>query len=166
MPIAWKKGRGKLGFLQPLIGDWVAVGDSPAGRYRCLRSYHPTLDSSYIELRALWLFGPPAAEAKPATVLTQNDGGYRETAIIGAGADGEVGLWSFTSDGKRSEGKVADVSDLHTQAIGFHAQMPAGLARMSYWPDGDDNPDGFVMVVEAQTTKGWSRMIEHHYRPL
>jgi hypothetical protein len=32
-------------------------------------------------------------------------------------------------------GAFADVSDIHPEAIGFEAQMPAGLTRMAYWPD-------------------------------
>jgi len=59
---------------------------------------------------------------------------YEELAIIGLGDDRAVHFRSFTSDGKRSEGVIADVSDVHPEAIGFEARMPAGLARMAYWP--------------------------------
>jgi hypothetical protein len=87
---------------------------------------------------------------------------YEETALFGAGDGGQVAFWSFTSDGKRSQGAVADVTDLHTEAVGFEAKMPAGLARMAYWPDGED---GFFFVVESKTAKGWRRFLHHHYRP-
>src|SRR4051794_40819519 len=71
----------------------------------------------------------PDGPAKPG-------GGYEEIALFGAGAGGGVAFWSFTSDGKRNQGASADVMDLHPEAVGFEAQMPAGLARMAYWPDG------------------------------
>ena len=80
---------------------------------------------------------------------------------MGADAEGTVRFWSFTSDGKRSEGKVADVTDLHPEAVGFEAEMPAGLARFAYWPA----DEGYAFVVEAKTKKGWSRMVDHRYRP-
>jgi len=58
---------------------------------------------------------------------------------------------------------VADVTDLHPEAVGFEAQMPAGLARMAYWPEEDG---GFVWVVESKNAKGWRRFVEHRYRPV
>jgi hypothetical protein len=75
---------------------------------------------------------------------------------------GKLGLWSFTSDGKRSTGLVADVTDLHEEAVGFEAQMPAGLARMAYWPE---EGGGSSWVVESKNAKGWKRFVHHHYRP-
>jgi hypothetical protein len=160
----WKKGRGKLGFLDPLIGHWVADAESPMGPLRCTRSFERILGGSYLQLDALWLFGKSVAAADcdaPGTEVGK--GGYRERAMIGAGDDGVVSFWSFTSDGKRSQGKVADVSDIDPEAIGFEAQMPAGLARMAYWPDEDGA--GFYWAVEAKNKKGWKRFTSHHYRP-
>lgn len=144
----WKKGRGKLGFLQPLLGCWTAESNSEMGPVRCTRSFEPVLGGAYVELDARWEFG---------------GGGkvYEERALIGSGDDGKVCFWSFTSDGKRSQGTVADVTDLHPEAIGFEARMPAGLARMAYWPDEDG---GFVWVVESKNAKGWRRFVEHRYR--
>jgi hypothetical protein len=142
----WKRGRGKLGFLDPLIGTWKAKADSPMGPLSCTRSFQPILNGSYIQLTAVWDMGK---------------GVYQELAIIGAGPDGKVSFWSFTSDGKRSSGQVADVTDLHPEAIGFEAQMPAGLARMAYWPD---ESDGWHWAVEAKGKKGWRRFTEHHYK--
>lgn len=148
----WKKGRGKLGFLQPMLGNWVAETDSPMGPLRCAREFEQVLNGSYIRLQARWEFGAGAMKGKA----------YQEIALIGAGDEGKVSFWSFTSDGKRSQGTVADVTDLHPQAIGFEAHMPAGLARMAYWPDDED---GFFWVVESKNAKGWKRFTQHHYRP-
>ena len=38
--------------------------------------------------------------------------------------------------------------------------MPAGLARMIYWPD---EAGGFYWAVEARNQKGWKRFTQHHY---
>lgn len=114
----WKKGRGKLGALDPLIGSWVAESDSPMGKLKCTRVFTPVLKEKYIELRATWQFAK---------------GAYEELAILGV-RDGAVCFWSFTSDGKQSQGQLANGSDVHPEAICFEAQMPAGLARMIYWP--------------------------------
>jgi hypothetical protein len=164
MSKVWKKGRGKLGFLQPLLGRWVASAESPMGPLRCTRIFEAVLGGSFIRLVARWEFGPSAAKPPESSP----DGGapsgkaYEEIALIGAGDEGKVCFWSFTSDGKRSQGTVADVTDLHAEAVGFEAQMPAGLARMVYWPDEDG---GFFWVVESKTKKGWNRFVKHQYRP-
>ena len=61
---------------------------------------------------------------------------------------------------KRSEGHAADATDVHPEAIAFLAGMPAGLARMIYWPA----PDGGIMwALEAKSSKRWKRFTEHHY---
>jgi hypothetical protein len=88
---------------------------------------------------------------------------YREIALLGALADGKLGFFSFTSDGKRSEGWLADGSDIDSQAVAFEAQMPSGLARMVYWPLVEGT--GFHFAVERRTKKGWSRFLRHEYRP-
>jgi hypothetical protein len=144
----WKRGRGKIGILAPLIGRWEAEATSPRGPIRCTRTFLNVLGGSYVQLIAKW-------ENGNAT--------YEELAVYGADKDGSVTFWSFTSDGKRSEGRLADVTDIHPEAIGFEAHMPAGLARMAYWPDGDS---GFFWVVEAKNKKGWKRFTEHHYKPV
>jgi hypothetical protein len=151
MATSWKKGRGKLGFLQPLLGRWITETDTPMGPVRCSRVFETILGGSFIQLTARWEFGDFEAIKV-----------YQEVAIIGPGDDGQVGFWSFTSDGKRSQGTVADVSDLHPKAIGFEAQMPAGRARMAYWPT---EAGGFIWVVEARNEKGWKRVVEHTYCP-
>jgi len=141
----WKRGRGKLGVLDPLIGTWRAKTESPMGPIACTRSFEPVLKGAYVQLTAVWEIGK---------------GTYEELAVLGAGPDGKLAFWSFTSDGKKSNGTLADASDVHPEAIGFEAQMPAGLARMVYWPDGED---GFHWAVEAKKKKGWKRFTEHHY---
>jgi hypothetical protein len=83
--------------------------------------------------------------------------------MIGVTPAKEIGFWSFTSDGKQSKGKLADVTDVHPNAIGFEAQMPAGIARMVYWPDEEE---GFHWTVESKTKKGWNRFVKHHYLPV
>lgn len=147
MSTAWKKGRGRLGVLQPLLGSWQADADSPDGPVRCLRTFSKVLGGAYIQLSARWEFAGKT---------------YEELALYGVGDDGQVSFWSFTSDGKRSQGRLADGTDVHPQAIAFEAQMPAGLARMVYWPA---ETEGFYWVVEAKTRKGWNRFVQHHYTP-
>ena len=143
----WKKGRGKLGLFKPLLGAWQAEAESEMGLVKCRREFKPILDGKYLQLTADWEYP---------------SGSYNEIAMIGVNQDKEIRFWSFTSDGKQSEGYLADVTDLHHQAIGFEAQMPAGLGRMAYWPD---ERAGYHWVVEAETKKGWKRFVEHHYLP-
>ncbi len=140
----WKKGRGKLGPMEPLIGSWEAKTDSPMGKLTCTRVFEPVLNGSYIQLSATWDFGKQS---------------YKELALIGV-RDGLLSFWSFTSDGKHSQGTIADGTDVHPEAVCFEAQMPAGLARMIYWPNEDG---GFNWAVESKTKKGWNRFTKHHY---
>ena len=144
----WKKGRGKLGIFNPLMGSWQAEADSEMGPVKCRRSFETVLFGKYIQLTANWEYA---------------SGTYDELAMIGANREKEICFWSFTSDGKQSEGKLADVSDIHPDAIGFEAHMPAGIGRMAYWPD---EAEGFHWVVESKTKKGWNRFVEHHYLPM
>ena len=144
----WKKERGKLGGFAPLLGKWQAQAESKLGPVHCVREFEWILDRSYLQLKAHWEVG---------------DTVYDELAIIGVNADKQVCFWSFTSDGKQSQGVLADVSDIHPKAIGFEAQMPAGVARTAYWPDDEQ---GFHWVVESKTKKGWNRFMAHHYRPI
>jgi len=104
------------------------------------------LHGKYVELRARWEFAKMV---------------YEEVAILGI-SNGKLSFWSFTSDGKRSEGMLADGSDVDPRAIAFEAEMPAGRARMIYWPDAEG---GFRWAVEAKGKKGWRRFVEHHYMP-
>ena len=142
----WKRGRGKLGMLTPLLGNWQANGDTERGPVSCFRSFTPILNNKFIQLSARWEFAL---------------GNYEETALLGVNSAGKVAFWSFTSDGKNSAGTLTDVSDIHPEAIGFEAHMPAGTARMAYWPD---EKDGYYWAVEARVKAGWRRFTEHHYR--
>lgn len=144
----WKKGRGKLGVLAPLLGNWSAFAETPMGTAKCTRTYTPVLSSSYIELTATWEFGK---------------GAYVEHAMIGVNREGVITFWSFTNDGKNSIGHLVEASDIHLEAIAFEAEMPAGLARMAYWPD--EEHIGFYFVVESKNKKGWNRFLKHHYLP-
>lgn len=141
----WTKGRGKLGIMQPLLGSWIAGGKSEMGSFNCSRTFTKILGGNYIQLIAKWEFGEKV---------------YEEMAIIGI-VEEKLGFWSFTSDGKKSQGHLAESSDIHPSAICFEAQMPAGIARMIYWPDGEQ---GFHWAVESKNKKGWHRFTQHHYK--
>ena len=150
--MAWKKGRGLLGPLQPLVGEWrtqQSEGGTPAANMACARSFAP-FGKGWIGLEARWELGP--------------DRIYRETAFFGPGDDGTLGFFSFSNDGKRSVGRLADGSEVHPDAIAFEAQMPAGLARMIYWPREDGEP-GFLFAVESKTKKGWNRFLTQRFGP-
>jgi hypothetical protein len=144
----WVKGRGKLGIFVPLLGTWQAQAESEMGPVVCRRTFTRVLDGKYIQLEAQW---------------TYPSGSYDELALFGANKEKEVCFWSFTSDGKQSQGVLAEAVDLHPQAVGFEAHMDAGLARQVYWPD---EGAGFHWVVESKTKKGWKRFVAHHYKPV
>jgi hypothetical protein len=144
----WNKGRGKLGFFDPLLGIWQAEAMSELGPVKCKREFKKVLSGKYMQLAANWVYA---------------DRTYDELAIIGVNPEKEVCFWSFTSDGRQSNGKLADVTDVQPEAIGFEAQMPAGIARMVYWPDEET---GLYWAVESKTKRGWNRFVEHHYLPV
>jgi hypothetical protein len=142
----WKKGRGKLGIFAPLIGQWVAnEGSKDPKKPECHRSFEYTLDQKYLKLEVTW-------------VLENKH--YQDLTMIGFNHKKEICFWSFTSDGKNSFGVLTDVSDVHPEAIGFEAEMPAGIARQAYWPD---EKGGFYWMVESKTKKGWNRFVEQHF---
>ncbi|MDP6775910.1 MAG: hypothetical protein QGI83_04005 [Candidatus Latescibacteria bacterium] len=85
--MVWKKGRGRLGILDPLLGTWVAETESERGPVRCVRTFERVLEGKYVQLTAEW---------------QQSGSAYEEIALIGVGDDKKVCFWSFTSDGKRS----------------------------------------------------------------
>lgn len=144
----WTKGRGLLGPMKPLLGEWTTVsGGGDQNAMTCTRTFKP-FGKQWIELDARWEMG--------------SRGTYREIALFGASDQGALGFHSFTNDGKRSAGTIADGSDVHPQALAFEAQMPAGLARMIYWPD--ESGAGFYFAVESKTKKGWNRFMRHKYQ--
>lgn len=144
----WKPGRGHLGPFKPLLGRWRVETDSERGPLVCERHFEPVLSGKYIQLRADWHF---------------EKGEYQELCLFGVGPEKQLVFWSYTSDGKRSEGTRVDAPDLHVKALAFEAEMPAGRARQGYWP----HPDGgLAWVVESATKKGWRRFVEHRYLPI
>ncbi|HWE46441.1 MAG TPA: hypothetical protein VG407_10480 [Caulobacteraceae bacterium] len=150
----WRAGQGLLGPLRPLMGAWVheSQGGTGAQAMRCSRMFRP-FGKDWIQLDACW---------------DQGEGGqYRETAFIGAAAtDADKGLriFSFTNDGKKSEGRLSDGADIHPDAIAFESQMPAGLARAIYWPLEDGAP-GFWFAVESRSPAGWNRFLIQRFTP-
>lgn len=143
----WKKGRGKLGIFQPLIGQWVANENSPDRmNCRCDRSFSKTLDGKYIQLKADWDLGNKV---------------YQDLTLFGVDAEKKLCFWSFQSDGKQAQGELTDATDIHEEAIAFVANMPHGIARQVYWPD---NEGGFYWIVQSKTKKGWNQIVHHHYK--
>lgn len=160
-----KKARGKLGPMAPLLGKWKAASEQNGMPVTCTREYAKFGDG-WVKLEAEWIIGAPKASAKltdaqRAAMQVYAGRTYRETAFFGPDADGVLAFWSYTNDGKKSMGKLADAPDIHPQAVCFEAQMDAGLARQVFWPD---EADCMRWVVEARTKKGWSRFTEHHYK--
>lgn len=145
---AWKPGRGLLGPLKPLLGAWITDADMNGMTFTVTRTFEP-MGKGWVRLEAVW---------------NLPRGAYVETALFGPGDDGTLGFFSFTSDGKRSVGRRADGTDVHPQALAFQARMPAGLARMIYWPS--ETGVGFDFAVESRTKKGWNRFLVQHCRPL
>ena len=166
MAQAWKKGRGKLGPMAPLLGRWTATTEQNGFAVTCLRAYQPFGDG-WVRLEAEWRFGPPkkgskATEAQKAAMSAYASRTYRETCFFGPDKDGVLTFWSYTNDGKRSSGKLSEAADIHPQAVCFEAQMDMGLARQVFWPA---DSGGMHWVVEAKLKKGWRRIADHHYRP-
>ena len=101
----WKKARGTISPLAPLLGRWVAQGakmpDGSAGD--CSREF-TAFGAGFVRLDAGWDMGPR--------------GVYREVAFFGKSDDGALAFWSFTVDGKRSTGILSDASDVHRDVAG------------------------------------------------
>ncbi len=85
-----KKGRGKLGVLQPLLGQWVATDETSMGPVKCTRTFEKVLSGKYIQLTALWEY--------------EKGSYYEEIAYYGKCSEADICFWSFTSDGKHSQG--------------------------------------------------------------
>ncbi|MGH9821520.1 MAG: hypothetical protein ACRD43_15255, partial [Pyrinomonadaceae bacterium] len=134
-----------LGVLDPLIGTWAAEAETPLGPVKCTRTIEYFHRDKWVLLDAEWDFGGKF---------------YKEHAVFGVNDNGEVAFWSFTSDGKRSQGVLSKAPDIHPEAIAFEAQMPAGLARFIYWPETEDTMN---WAVESITKKGWNRFTQHLY---
>lgn len=146
-PINWKKGRGKLGLFQPLLGRWQTETEYEDGSPMIVtREFAFTLNKKYLKLDTVW-----QVPGKP----------YIEMALFGVNNEtGEINFWSFINNGKQHNGYLADMADIHSQAIGFEAQMPHGLGRQAYWPHEEE---GFLYTVASHSKKGWNHFLEHHY---
>lgn len=143
----WKAGRGALGPLRPLLGAWRHAGRTSLGMVRCERTFSLALGGKFIELRAAWRMPKKT---------------YEEIALFGPDRERRLTFWSFTSDGGQSIGRMSEALDVHPRALCFEAQMPAGLARVLYWPSEDT---GFCFAVESKSKSGWSRFLEQHFVP-
>ena len=143
---SWKKGRGKLGVFAPLVGQWRSSADTEMGRVTCVRQFEFVLNGKYVQLDADWL-------------IAEKNYRYQERCLFGPRPDKTLAFWSFTSDGKHSEGWLSAAPDIHPQALCFEADMDAGRARQIYWP----GIEGFFWAVESKNKKGWKRFVEHHY---
>lgn len=139
----WKKGRGKLGVFAPLLGSWRHASGTGDQAMSCERTFSLILMGKFVRLEAHWLLA--------------DDKTYDEVGMFGALPDGGLGFWSFTSDGKRSEGWLSSAPDVHESALCFEADMEAGRARQVYWP-GDNGTMNWA--VESATRKGWNRFTE------
>lgn len=141
-------GRGLLGPMKPLLGRWLHQGEHNGQAVRVERIYEPW-GKGWVRLTATW---------------SLPDRNYVESAFYGALSDGTLGFYSFTNDGKHSEGRLADGADVHAQAVAFVAKFPAGTGRMIAWPRDDGRP-GFDFAVESQTKKGWNRFLLQRFDP-
>ncbi len=150
--MVWKSGRGKLGLFKPVLGTWNAEADSKMGHVTCRRQFDLVLGGKYLQLLADWKIGT-GSTPKP----------YSEKALFGVDADGRLSFWSFTSDGKQSTGWISKADDIHSDAICFESDMPAGRARQVYSPHPET---GFFWIAEAQAKNGWTNMAKHHYLPV
>ena len=145
----WKKGRGTMGRMAPLLGQWVAEADSKLGPVRVELSFALAVEGTTVVKQAQWWL--------------RGKKSYEEMAVYFKGTVAPLEFVSFTSDGKRSEGRLTDDEDAPPDALVFQAQMPAGLARMIFWKEA---LEGFHWAVESRGKKGWNRFLHHHYQPL
>lgn len=150
--MSWEKGTNALGPLAPLLGDWRTEPPPPdaneASATPCTRSFQP-FGPDWVRLEAVWGEGPDA---------------YREIALYGMDGEETLAFHSFTSDGKRSNARLSDGTDIHPQATAFEAKMPSGAARVIYWPR-KDGAEGFHFAVEMRTGTDWTRFITQTFGP-
>ena len=92
----WKKGRGKLGVFNPLMGNWQAEAESEMGPVKCKREFKRVLSGKYIQLAANWEYP---------------NGSYDELAMIGINRDKEIWLFGI------SRGKSIYGGDLIRQNV-------------------------------------------------
>jgi hypothetical protein len=148
MTVEWQPGKGRLGQLDPLIGTWVAEGDTPAP-YRCERRFDRILGGRHVQLVATWTF--PDGRS------------FEELVLFGLDPAGELRMWSFTSDGRQATGQWRDAWDVPRPNVAFETELPTGRTRTAYWPD--RRAGGVYHVLERQAGRRWERLVEHFYRP-
>jgi hypothetical protein len=133
--------------LKRYIGLWVTEGKGPMGTYRCERVFEELRGGKYLRLTVVWDIP---------------GGKYEELAVYGVDpASRRLRFWSFTSDGKRSEGELTAPADVAKDALCFEADFSGRRARMIWSPVG---PEGFTVAVEARNKKGWKRFLEQQFR--
>jgi hypothetical protein len=129
--------------LKPFLGRWTANGSGPMGPYTCERQLTPILEGKFVQMLVRWTVGTKRHE---------------ELCMFGV-KDERLQFWSFTSDGKSSTGISVIADELPDGTLVFEAAMPAGQARVSYQPDGEQ----FRFVVESRGKKGWRRFLEQNF---
>ena len=144
----WKKGRGKLGALDPLLGAWETRADSPQGPIRCVRTFSSILGGSYVRLAARWEL--------PGSV-------YEEHSVYGAPAGAPLGFWSFTSDGQALRGDGRGLHRSASRGGGLRGADAGGARAPGLLARGGRRDRLRGRVAEP---KGWSRFVHHHYTPL
>ncbi len=98
----------------------------------CTRTIAPAFADKYIQVNALWEL---------------DNGTFEELELIGKDLKGVVNYWTFSSDGKFSNGQLIDANDVIPGAVGFEAPSASGKVRAPYWPE----ENGFGWAVETQT---------------
>ena len=87
-----------------------------------------------------------------------------EVALFGVDGENELRMWSFASDGRQAQGRQLEPWDLPRPNLAFEVETPGGRSRFAYWPD--RRLGGIAYVVESKTRAGWSRFVDHLYKPL
>ena len=136
-----------LVLLDPLMGEWIAEGESPTGPYLCRRHFSRILGGQHVQLETHW-------EYVSST--------YDELTIFGPDEIHGLQYWSFSSSGEQTAGHLSSAGGLSEQAVVFDSLAPVSRLRYSYWPTGAGGV--VVFVVESKSVRGWTRLLEHHYR--
>ncbi|SDO47989.1 hypothetical protein SAMN04515671_1072 [Nakamurella panacisegetis] len=140
-------GSDPLRLLDPLLGPWVAEGESPVGPYLCRRRFRRILDGRYVQMDTHWEY-----------VSSEFD----ELTVFGPDETHGLQYWSFSSDGDRSVGHLTSAGGRSDQAVVFESLAPISRFRYSYTPIGASGV--IVFVVESRSRTGWIQLLEHHYR--
>jgi hypothetical protein len=141
--------RDPLVLLDPLLGEWVADGESPVGPYRCRRRFTRVLGDSFVQLDIHWEYASAF---------------FDELTIFGADEVHGLQYRTFDSNGEQSVGHLSAAGGLSEDAMVFESLTPTGRLRMSYWPTGIA---GIVVFnVESKSGDRWKRLVEHRYRPV